>query len=60
MFNFSWVRVDLGAGAEGQGMEELERLRKGCLFTIFSLNLGSNSKRRETTKGCCINGQGLS
>ena len=60
MFNFSWVRVDVGAGAEGQGMEELERLRKGCLFIIFSLNLGSNSKRRETTKGCCINGQGLS
>ena len=32
-------------------MEELKRLRKECLFTIFSLNLGSNSKRTETTKG---------
>ena len=51
MFNFSWGKVDVGAGVEGRGVEEREPLRKECLFTIFSLNLGSNSRRRETTKG---------
>lgn len=50
LFSRSLNHVQLFVGRVD--MEELKRLRKECLFTIFSLNfLGSNSKRTETTKG---------
>ena len=59
MFNFSWGKVDVGAGAEGRGVEEREPLRKECSFTIFlastwALIRGGGRQRRE-----CHNSYGL-